>query len=131
MSLMEEVRDNKAGVQLSLFSPPRRRRVQPAKSTRRHTAETSQLAESRIAEKRPTIRAAVLQHIIEAGAQGAITEEIARAIGRKENTVSARVTELNHELHLIVDSGRRRPTSSGAAAVVWIAASASAGGQAG
>lgn len=96
-------------------SPPRNF-APPANRT-----DTSQVAAAAIAAESPTIRGEVYRLIVRAGSTGRTNEELARAIGREESTVSARVNELHDKLRLIRDSGQRRKTTAGRDAIVWIA----------
>ncbi len=62
----------------------------------------------------------VLAFIAGRGPRGATDEELSEALAMKLDTARARRCELR-DLHLVVDSGRRRSTASGRAAVVWTA----------
>ncbi len=53
--------------------------------------------------------------------EGATADEIAYLLKYSILTVRPRVSELN-KMHLIVDSGLRRPNTSGRSAIVWVAA---------
>lgn len=97
---------------------------------------TSSVAADRIAGHARTLRAAVLRFIVAQGPHGATDDEGEAALGIKPQTYTPRRGELV-ALGLVVDSGRRRNTSSDRPAAVWIAstpatiapgASASAGG---
>jgi len=52
---------------------------------------------------------------------GATSDELEQRSGLPHQTVSPRLWELHHKLGLIVDSGRRRPTVRGRAAIVYVA----------
>lgn len=82
--------------------------------------ETSRLAADRIAGHARTLRARVLAFIMQQGAHGATDDEAEAVLGIKPQTYTPRRGELV-ALELVVDSGRRRPTSSGRSAVVWVA----------
>lgn len=62
-----------------------------------------------------TVREEVLDHL---RLQGATCEEIEGWLGRPHQTVAAAVTGLRRQ-GVIHDSGERRPTRSGRAAIVW------------
>ena len=55
----------------------------------------------------------------EAGRRGATDHEAATALGRPLSSINARRNELR-QLGLVADSGRRRVSSYGKQAVVWI-----------
>ncbi|GMV98047.1 MAG: hypothetical protein HRF43_09805 [Phycisphaerae bacterium] len=65
-------------------------------------------------------RSRVLSYIEQRGSAGATDEEVRVALGMRVQTQTPRRGELV-KLGLIRDSGRRRPTSTGRAAVVWVA----------
>lgn len=61
----------------------------------------------------------ILDHIVRCGNFGATLEEIANSTGIKLQSVCP--SRLMLEKHgFVVDSGLRRPTSSGRLAIVWI-----------
>lgn len=67
---------------------------------------------------------AYCQHVVhqvveEAGAYGAIGDEIAEKLGWDRYAVRPRTSELKKK-GLIVDSGRRRPGRSGRLTTVWV-----------
>ncbi|MBX3410622.1 MAG: hypothetical protein KF859_12160 [Phycisphaeraceae bacterium] len=78
------------------------------------------MAADRIVGHAGTLRAAVLSYITEQGSHGATDDEGEAALGIKPQTYTPRRGELV-ALGQVVDSGRRRNTSSGRAAAVWIA----------
>jgi N6-adenosine-specific RNA methylase IME4 len=85
--------------------------------------DTSEEAADAIASEVDRLRATVLELIVNRGKKGHTADEIVSAMGVRHHTGSPRVTEL-HQMGLIVDSGKRRPTRSGKAAIVWIKAPA-------
>jgi hypothetical protein len=90
-------------------------------------SETSKVAAQRIRGGANTLRQRVLTFIIERGSFGATDEEIQAGTGLKCQTETPRRRELV-QLGLVVDSGRRRPTSSGRPATVWVMATAERAG---
>ena len=88
-----------------------------------HHSETAEAAAEQLAPIVRTMREAVLVAIRGAGHTGLTDEQVAHVVGLRESTARARRCELRDE-QLVVDSGRRRPTSSERLAVVWIAAGA-------
>lgn len=73
------------------------------------------------------LRARVLQWFIDQGQYGGTDEEAQAALGMKTQSETPRRRELVL-LGLLVDSGRRRPTTSGRPATVRVTATATAGG---
>lgn len=86
---------------------------------------TSDEAARRIAGHAGTLRAAVLAWIVGCGDHGGTDDEGEAALGIRCQTWTPRRGELV-KLGLVVDSGRRRPTSSGRPAAVWVAATLAA-----
>lgn len=80
------------------------------------TRDTSIAAAESIAELTPQLRAQIFEQI--RLREGATCDELEISLDLKHQTASARVHELMKE-GKIVDSGERRPTSSGAKAIVW------------
>lgn len=115
--------DGEAG-QLHLFAAPIvARPVDAALDPPHNVAPTSREAARRIKRHAPTQRQRILGCIAEAGAPGRIAEETATILRLRIQSTTARINELRR-LGLIVDSGRRRPTSSGRQAIVWVAVAA-------
>lgn len=83
------------------------------------TSETSRGAAETIAPCTGRLKALVLNFICERGQAGATDEELAGALGMLSDTARARRVELR-DRGLIVDSGKRRSTLRGRAAVVWV-----------
>lgn len=81
---------------------------------------TSKAAAVGIAPTSGTLRACVLSFIRGRGVSGATCEEVEHGLGLKHQTASARVRELAQE-DLITNSQTCRKTTSGRAAVVWVA----------
>jgi hypothetical protein len=79
---------------------------------------TSQAAAESVAHVAPTVRETVYECIAAAGPHGRINNEIADDLGRKLQTVCARVAELRLAGR-IKDSGIRRKTDTGRDAIVW------------
>ncbi len=67
-----------------------------------------------------TGRGAVLKYLVRCGEDGATDEQIQQSLGMRVQTETPRRRELV-QAGLVTDSGRRRPTSSGRTAAVWIA----------
>ncbi len=82
---------------------------------------TSCVEADRIAGHARTLRAAVLGFIIGQGTNGATDDEGMAALGIKPQIYTPQRGELV-ALGLVVDSGRRRNTSSGRPLSVWVAA---------
>lgn len=90
----------------------------PAPS-QRHSA-TSRAAADAIEMPRQTLRDCVYNAIEEAGQWGLTDEQICERTGLNPSTARPRRVELERAGR-VKDSGRRRATASGRAAVVWIA----------
>jgi len=82
------------------------------------TEETRREAHRLIHEYEGRMLDAVLSFVQRRGQAGATDEEIRNALGLKGDTARARRCELR-DCHVIIDSGKSRPTSSGRRAVVW------------
>lgn len=82
------------------------------------TLDTERAAAELVTPRTGTQRARVLDYIGEAGQRGATDEEVAAGLGMLANTERPRRVELE-EGGWVRDSGRRRDTASGTAAVVW------------
>ena len=65
------------------------------------------------------MRATIFDAILRAGSSGLTIEEIVTKTGIKLQTVCARRKELEDK-RLIMNSGSKRPTSSGRSAIVWV-----------
>ena len=65
------------------------------------------------------LRSQVFRFVLRQSANGATNEEISDSTGIKLQTVCARRNELGKK-YVLVDSGRRRATSSGRSAIVWV-----------
>ncbi|WP_426256061.1 hypothetical protein [Sphingomonas sp. DC2300-3] len=78
-------------------------------------------AAARVANIAGPLRRLVYKAIVEAGGNGATTDEIADALAMPRYSVQPRTTELKHDRR-IRDSGRRRLNASGCKAIVWIVA---------
>lgn len=89
-------------------------------------SETSREAAQRIQGGANRLRARVLAWFIDRGPAGGTDEEAQLALAMKTQTETPRRNELM-KMGLLVDSGRRRPTSSGRQATVWVVATASGG----
>ena len=81
-------------------------------------SETSRSAAGEIRRVTRSLRETVLRWFIARGTHGGTDSELETALAIPGNTVRPRRVELCR-LGLLVDSGRRRPTSSGRRAVVW------------
>ena len=85
-------------------------------------SDTSKAAARSQSASLPQKRRAVYDCIARQGPHGMTCDEAERALGMRHTTVSARINELaTREPVLVIDSGRRRVTSGGRAAIVWIA----------
>jgi hypothetical protein len=86
---------------------------------RRDAKATSVLAALVTLPRSRTRRYAVLEAIAGAGEHGRTDEELYGLIGAGPNTVRPRRVELV-DGRWIEDSGKRRPTCTGADAIVWV-----------
>lgn len=85
-------------------------------------SDTSKLAAIELdGTRRATLRAMVFRALRERGSTGATDEELQQALRLQGNTERPRRRELE-EVGLVRDSGVRRKTQAGKAAVVWVAA---------
>jgi len=82
---------------------------------------TSRAAARSMRTAAPTIRERVRRHIAGRGPAGSTCEAAAIALGLRMATASARIRELT-QAGAIRPSGRTRPTTSGRAARVYVAA---------
>lgn len=80
---------------------------------------TSYGAARAIRGRAKTLRAKVFAFILQRGHLGATLQEMEQTLGMAGNTVRPRRIELE-EKGWVQDSGRRRPTDSGKAAIVWV-----------
>ncbi len=83
---------------------------------------TSDVAATRMIGAAGGLRAAVLAHVAGSGERGTTDEEGGTVLGLKQQTYTPRRRELVL-MGLVIDSGRRRHTSSKRPAAVWVAAS--------
>lgn len=81
--------------------------------------DTSIAAAETIGPQLGYLQKVVRRAIIEAGANGASTNEIAERLQVERGSVQPRTSELRAK-GLIVDSGRRRRNANGKLAIVWI-----------
>lgn len=89
---------------------------------RRHGgATTSVEAFDSIEQTLPEQRAVILRLIAKAGDSGMTCYEASERLGRPQNAISGRFSELKRS-GLITDSGERRPTLSGCSARVYVVA---------
>lgn len=84
----------------------------------RNAPETSRAAAERVAPSAATLRAKVLAYIVECGENGATDDECQVSLAMPAHTQTARRWELA-KAGQVVRTERRRPTRSGAGAVVW------------
>lgn len=68
------------------------------------------------------LRQIARRSIMEAGASGLTTDELAKVTGFERSSIQPRTSELKL-LHLIKDSGLRRRNANGKRAIVWVAVS--------
>ena len=80
---------------------------------------TAQQAASRVLPRSGSDRRRVYDFIVERGEQGATDDELEVALDLPHQTASARRNGLRDDGWL-ADSGRKRPTRSGADAIVWV-----------
>lgn len=80
---------------------------------------TSAIAKRSIRSVAGTMRAKVFIQILEQGTLGATLEELEGDLVMPGNTLRPRRQELEQR-GLVVDSGLKRPTTSGRMAIVWI-----------
>lgn len=92
--------------------------AQPPKAQRH--SPTSIAAADAVAPRVGALAAKVLAHLRLVGLNGATDEEGILATGLAANTYRPRRIDLV-ELRLVRDSGRKRMTKQGRAAVVWVA----------
>jgi len=83
--------------------------------------DTSVAAAHSMVDLGARLRLEVYSFIAECGQTGATCEEVEQALNMKHQTASARVNELANGGH-ITNSGRKRSTSSGRPAIVWMRA---------
>lgn len=86
-------------------------------------ADTRRKSREKIEPHVDHMRGEVLAALVGRGHQGGTDEELAAELGQRPDTERARRVELR-DAGLVLDSGRRRATSSGRQATVWIAATA-------
>lgn len=94
----------------------------PAPANRNAPEGTSEVAAKMIAPKAGTMRGRVYAAIFAAGTRGLTDDEGQQLTGIRCQTWGPRRHELV-SMGLVVDTGERRPTSSGRPAAVWIDAS--------
>jgi hypothetical protein len=80
---------------------------------------TSERAAAQIAEHTPTLRERVAAFIVSRGPEGATDEEAGLALRIRAQTLTPRRGELV-KAGRVVDSGRRRRTTTGRTAAVWV-----------
>lgn len=85
-----------------------------------NATDTSQAAAASVANDTETVRNHVWSYVRSTGLLGATCDDVEQRLGLRHQTASARLWELNHKLGLIGDSGRRRPTTTGRRAIVWV-----------
>jgi hypothetical protein len=90
---------------------------EPAKPIGSDAGRTSRAAHR---TKRNADRDKLLAYVAGCGSRGTTCEEATIALGLRTSTGSARFSELR-KAGKIIDAGRTRPTTSGRAAVVWLA----------
>lgn len=80
---------------------------------------TSLAAWESIQEVQASIESCILNEILCANSAGLTCDEIEQALDLKHQTASAAIRHLR-EKDFVYDTGRRRPTRSGRAAIVWM-----------
>jgi hypothetical protein len=105
-------------MQQTLFDPAPR---PPAEPHAPYVAgsETSKQAAAAIGPRLSELQRQVLHYVRGQGERGATDEEIQLVTGMRPDTARARRCELRDK-GLLIDSGKRRSTTSGRAAVVWV-----------
>lgn len=98
----------------------RRKQISTPAAAPHNGVDTSARAAQSIYDLGGRLRFEVYCFISQCGWAGATCDEIEQALNMKHQTASARVNELMTGGH-IVNSGRKRATSSGRAAIVWVA----------
>lgn len=83
-------------------------------------SDTSRAAAESVEESLENLRTLVLKRIRRSGKRGMTCDEVEVQLDLRHQTASARVRELFVKGQ-IIDSGERRTTRSGRAAVVWVA----------
>mgnify|MGYP001066131630 CR=1 FL=1 len=86
---------------------------------RRGAGDTERAAARRVSPQTASQRSRVLAVIAEAGTEGLTDDEGETATGLRPQSYTPRRGELAKS-NVIADSGRRRPTGSGALAIVWV-----------
>lgn len=92
----------------------------PAPSHHAAPRGTSEIAAQQIGKAAPNLRQRIFDAIAAAGPRGLTDDEAEALLGIKPQSYTPRRGELVR-LGLVVDSGERRPTSSGRPAAVWVA----------
>jgi len=82
--------------------------------------DTSQAAAESMKDETSTIRGKIYAYMVSLGWIGTTSDEVEVRLNLRHQTAAARLTELWHTLHVIEDSGRRRPTRSGRKAIVFV-----------
>lgn len=83
-------------------------------------SDTSAAAGDAVAGKAGSIRRRAYEYVVSCGDSGATTEEIEIALGLRSSTASARRVDLT-KAGALRDTGRRRSTTSGNDAAVYVA----------
>jgi hypothetical protein len=83
-------------------------------------SETSEAAAKSMKSKAATDREKVFAFLVSMGDHGATDEELQESIPMNPSSERPRRVELVKQGH-VGDSGKRRPTTSGRSATVWIA----------
>lgn len=99
----------------------RKKQIATPQSAPHNGIDTSMLAAESLHDLGGRLRFEVYSFITQCGWTGATCDEIEQALNMKHQTASARVNELMNGGH-IQNSGRKRSTSSGRAAIVWVRA---------
>ena len=116
----DDPRQTKLPPTLRPGAPPPAREILPGRDAPYAAgSETSYKAAKAIKPRAPNMRAKVLAYVASQGSLGATCDEVVRATGIIHQTCSPRMNELRAE-HMIADSGRKRPTSSGQDADVMV-----------
>ncbi|MHB1038393.1 MAG: hypothetical protein ACYC35_28300 [Pirellulales bacterium] len=88
-------------------------------TSRRGTREASRSAAAIVGPRLPALESRVFLYIVSRGEHGATDEEIAAHVEGRADTVRCRRIGLRNA-GFILDSGRKRTTTAGVLATVWI-----------
>jgi Fic family protein len=99
--------------------PIQRRKTYPDSPGFEKDSDTSKAAAISFEDVQGSFQDQALIHIAGTGPRGLTSDELERMTGWRHQTASARIRELVLK-GFVVDSGRRRQTSSGHKAAIWV-----------